>query len=157
MCEEDYVFRMQSVKNWTGCHKLLFKQAVRDCGLPERFVFHGLRHTYASQLVQAGTPLAIIARQLGHSNTDSVSRTYGHLSCATIEDELSARFAPLTRKRRDPRLACLRGSLQAFEEYPSSWPKSNHSQSGGDVVELLKDRDEAHAAAHRRHSRSASS
>ncbi len=109
----DLVFVDQNERKWAGCHRHIFKRAVRRAGLPESFVFHGLRHTYASQLVQAGMPLAIIARQLGHSNTDSVSRTYGHLSCVSIEMELSARFARLTEPtQHDERLSSLRRSIK---------------------------------------------
>jgi integrase len=86
---------MQSRRAWDSNHKHLFRAAVRASGLPEGFVFHGLRHTYASQLVQAGTPLVIEARQLGHSNTDTFSRTYGHLSCDTNAADLARRFAVL--------------------------------------------------------------
>lgn len=148
--EEDLVFRMSSGKGWSGCHKHLFKEAVRQAGLPEKFVFHGLRHTYASQLVQAGTPLAIVAKQLGHSNTDTVSRTYGHLSCQSIEDELSRRFAPLIKRRRDPRLKKLRGTLQALDEFGSSWPRNNYARSGGEIVTLLREHDRFHSQSHER-------
>ncbi|SFR32832.1 Phage integrase family protein [Litoreibacter janthinus] len=140
--EEDLVFRMSSGKAWTGCHKHLFKDAVRRAGLPEAFVFHGLRHTYASQLVQAGTPLAVVARQLGHSNTDTVSRTYGHLCCETIEKELSRRFAPLRRVRNDTRLKKLRASLQTDEVPIWSWPVSNRSKASGTLVSLLRARED---------------
>jgi hypothetical protein len=142
--DEDRVFLTQSNTAWDGRHKHLFRDAVRRTGLPERFVFHGLRHAYASQLVQAGTPLAIVARQLGHANTDTVSRTYGHLSCASIEQELQMRFAPLEELRAcsDERLKRLRVSLQA-EEPPlpvTSWPKSNFGRLEGTLIEQLKDR-----------------
>ena len=71
-----------------------------DAGLSDRLVFHSLRHTYASQLVQAGTPLPVVAQQLGHATTDTVSRTYGHRAPSTLEAEIRSRFAPL-----DPALA----------------------------------------------------
>ncbi|KIC45368.1 hypothetical protein RA28_10800 [Ruegeria sp. ANG-S4] len=140
--EEDLVFRMSSGKAWTGCHKHLFKDAVRRAGLPDGFVFHGLRHTYASQLVQAGTPLAIVARQLGHSNTDTVSRTYGHLCCHSIESEISRRFVPLKEAREDPRLVDLRNTLQGIEEPSWSWPQKNYSRAQGTVVEILRQRED---------------
>lgn len=140
--EEELVFRMASGKAWSGCHKHLFKEAVRRADLPEGFVFHGLRHTYASQLVQAGTPLAVVARQLGHSNTDTVSRTYGHLCCETIETELSRRFAPLKKARKDNRLKGLRDTLQTKETPAWSWPRSNHSKASGTLVALLRAREE---------------
>ena len=136
--DEDLVFRMSSGKAWSGCHKHLFKEAVRRARLPEGFVFHGLRHTYASQLVQAGMPLAIIAKQLGHTNTDTVSRTYGHLCCDSIETEISRRFSPLQKARKDHRLLRLRGTLQSKEEPSWSWPRRNRSKATGPVVKLLR-------------------
>lgn len=105
-------------------------------------MFHGLRHTYASQLVQAGTPLPIVARQLGHANTDTVSRTYGHLSCIDIERELERRFAPLTQDMHidRTRLGSIRRSLQDDAPVldPGSWPMSNFSQFEGEILETLK-------------------
>lgn len=140
--EEALVFRMSSGRSWSGCHRHLFKDAVRRADLPESFVFHGLRHTYASQLVQAGTPLAIVAKQLGHSNTDCVSRTYGHLSCDSIEFEISRRFAPLRSFSRDARLEQLRNTLQSKSEPSWSWPRSNHSKSSGVIVKLLRSKED---------------
>ena len=139
--DEDLVFTMNSGRSWNGCHKHLFKQAVRRAGLPDSFVFHGLRHTYASQLVQAGTPLAMIAKQLGHSNTDTVSRTYGHLCCEGLEVEISRRFAPLQRARKDARLQRLRDTLQSKEEPHWSWPRKNRSKAAGELVSLLRVRE----------------
>lgn len=140
--DEELVFRMDSGRPWTGSHKHLFRDAVERAGLPSGFVFHGLRHTYASQLVQAGTPLAIVATQLGHSNTDTVSRTYGHLCCEGIETELATRFAPLRGSRSDARLAPLRNSLQAKHKPNWSWPQKNNSKANGEVVSILKAREE---------------
>ncbi|MBW6418037.1 site-specific integrase [Celeribacter sp. PS-C1] len=140
--DEDLVFSMASGKPWTGCHKHLFKEAVRATQLPESFVFHGLRHTYASQLVQAGTPLAIVAKQLGHSNTDTVSRTYGHLCCEAMETEISQRFAPLQQKRLDARLEELRNALQSRKQPNWSWPRKNHSRASGEIVHLLRSKED---------------
>ncbi len=140
--DEDLVFRMSSGRSWSGCHKHLFKVAVRRAGLPEGFVFHGLRHTYASQLVQAGTPLAMIAKQLGHTNTDTVSRTYGHLCCDGLESEISRRFAPLQMAMGDPRLKRLRDTLQSKAEPQWSWPRRNRSKASGELVSLLRERED---------------
>ena len=140
--DEELVFRMSSGRSWTGCHKHLFKEAVRRADLPKGFVFHGLRHTYASQLVQAGTPLAMVAKQLGHTNTDTVSRTYGHLCCDGLENEISRRFAPLQTAMKDPRLQRLRETLQSKAEPHWSWPRKNKSKSSGELVRLLRERED---------------
>lgn len=41
---------------------------------------HTLRHTFASHLVQAGMALKKVAALLGHSSTQMVDKTYGHLA-----------------------------------------------------------------------------
>jgi len=142
--DDEFVFRTQLGHLWRGNHKHLFKDAVQYAGLPIGFVFHGLRHTYASQLVQAGTPLAIVARQLGHANTDTVSRTYGHLSCASIERELALRFSPIepVESLNGNPLTNFRASLQGTEPTIAitSWPRSNFSASRDELVGVIKNR-----------------
>jgi integrase len=57
--------------------------------------FHGLRHTYASRLAMRGVPLAVIAAQLGHSDTRMVEKHYGHLSPSYIADTVRDAFGSL--------------------------------------------------------------
>jgi integrase len=57
--------------------------------------FHSLRHSYASALVQAGVPLAIIAEALGHADTRMVSKHYGHLSPSHVADAIRAHLPSL--------------------------------------------------------------
>lgn len=83
-------------KVWRRQHASLFKRAVRRSGLPPEFVFHGLRHTYASDLVRRGVPLDIVARQLGHADTRTVTNTYGHLAESYHEEMIRTRFSPLS-------------------------------------------------------------
>lgn len=95
---DERLFLTRFGKHWRGSsHKLLFREAVRSSGLPKEFSFHGLRHTYASQLVQAGATVFAIADQLGHSNPMTVLRTYGHLSPQIRESEVRQRFTTLDR------------------------------------------------------------
>ena len=49
-----------------------------------------MRHTYASQLVQKGVHLSIIAAQLGHSDTRICEKHYAHLSPSYIADTIRA-------------------------------------------------------------------
>lgn len=97
-------------KVWSGQHANLFRRAVRQSGLPSDFVFHGLRHTYASDLVRQGVSLSLVARQLGHADTRSVAATYGHLAEQFREEQVRTRFSPLSEefqseaKRRAPTL-----------------------------------------------------
>jgi integrase len=57
--------------------------------------FHGLRHTYASRLAMRGVPLAVIAAQLGHSDTRMVEKHYGHLSPNYVADTVRTAFGRL--------------------------------------------------------------
>jgi integrase len=57
--------------------------------------FHGLRHTYASRLAMRGVPLAVIAAQLGHSDTRMVEKHYAHLSPSYVADTVRAAFGTL--------------------------------------------------------------
>nr|MBA3241963.1 site-specific integrase [Acidobacteriota bacterium] len=52
--------------------------------------FHGLRHTWASHAVMGGTPLLVVARNLGHADTRMVEKHYGHLSESYVEEAIRA-------------------------------------------------------------------
>jgi integrase len=52
--------------------------------------FHGLRHTWASLAVMAGTPLMVVAKQLGHRDTRMVEKYYGHLAPSYITEAIRA-------------------------------------------------------------------
>jgi integrase len=54
----------------------------------EPISFHGLRHTYASWLVNRGVKLQFVADQLGHSDTRMVSKHYGHLARHEVREAL---------------------------------------------------------------------
>jgi integrase len=41
--------------------------------------FHGLRHTHASQLIDAGVDIVTISKRLGHAKPDITLRIYAHL------------------------------------------------------------------------------
>jgi integrase len=45
-------------------------------GMPG-LTFHALRHTHASQLIDAGVDIVTIAKRLGHAKPDITLRTYG--------------------------------------------------------------------------------
>ena len=47
-------------------------------GMPD-VTFHGLRHSHASQLIDAGVDIVTISRRLGHASPDITLRVYAHL------------------------------------------------------------------------------
>jgi integrase len=93
----DLLFTTSKGAPWNH-HLYRFRRVVKVSRVPNGFTFHGLRHTYASQLVQAGAPLSVVAEQLGHVNTVSVSRTYGHIAPQIREAEVRQRFVSLKTK-----------------------------------------------------------
>jgi integrase len=139
-------------KAWPYRHyRNVFKVAVRASNVPNEFTFHGLRHTYASQLVQAGTPLSVVAEQLGHADTTTVSRTYGHLAPQIREAEVRHRFTWLdveNAKLADAEaheLEQLRTSLHGpdWRSYAQisptgSWPRSNFYRGDAQLVALCR-------------------
>lgn len=92
---KDLVFRSDKGMPWRRQHANLFRRAVADAKLPEEFVFHGLRHTYASDLLRQGVPIEIVARQLGHADIRTVANTYGHIVEQFREEQIRSRFSPL--------------------------------------------------------------
>ncbi|XPV75966.1 MAG: tyrosine-type recombinase/integrase [Desulfovibrio sp.] len=88
-----------SAKQGNKLHEVsrLFNDAVNELGFNvgiedrrQKVVFHTLRHTFASWLVQRGTPLYTVAKLMGHS-TLSMTERYAHLA----PDNLRAAVAVL--------------------------------------------------------------
>jgi integrase len=69
--------------------------------------FHGLRHTWASLAVMNGTPLLVVAKNLGHSDTRMVEKHYGHLAPSYIAEAIRA-GAPRFGFKPDKKIAELR-------------------------------------------------
>ena len=52
--------------------------ASKQVGMPD-VTFHALRHTHASQLIDAGVDIVTISKRLGHAKPDITLRIYAHL------------------------------------------------------------------------------
>lgn len=57
----------------------LFSRSVRQAALP-RLSLHGLRHTHASLLLQAGVPAKVVQERLGHSSIRITMDVYSHVT-----------------------------------------------------------------------------
>lgn len=55
--------------------------------VPETMTPHWFRHTHATALLLAGTPLHVVSRRLGHRDVQTTINTYGHV---TDDAELAA-------------------------------------------------------------------
>jgi integrase len=69
--------------------------ACRVARIKPAISFHVLRHTYASRLAMKGVPMAVIAEQLGHSDTRMTERHYAHLAPSYVGDTVRAAFGTL--------------------------------------------------------------
>jgi integrase len=63
-----------------------FRKAREAVGRPELH-FHDLRHSAASEMLNAGVPLSVVGGVLGHKSSASTKR-YAHLATATLADAL---------------------------------------------------------------------
>jgi integrase len=78
----------------------VFYPAVRRAGL-DGLTFHGLRHTAAGLMVEAGAHVEAIKQRLGHSSIRVTSDVYGSLLPAVDESVTSALDARFTDSRTD--------------------------------------------------------
>ncbi len=74
---DEYVFTYRG--NPIGqCNTKAFRKALKKAGI-ENFVWHDLRHTWASWHIQAGTPMAVL-QELGGWESMKMVQKYAHLS-----------------------------------------------------------------------------
>lgn len=65
----------------------------------QRVVFHTLRHTFASWLVQGGTPLYTVAELMGHTSLE-MTRRYSHLAPDSLRKAAMSLEGQLDKKTR---------------------------------------------------------
>lgn len=112
---DEFMFKRTNVKrvtrkgledNWAAYDQgWQMEKACETAGI-KRLVFHELRHTYASGLVNAGMPLAFVAQQLGHVDTRMVEEHYGHLCPSALKESVEKlspklRIGAIGRKKKE--------------------------------------------------------
>jgi integrase len=81
---------------WGQAHQFRpMLEACRAAGIKPAIGFHVLRHTYESRLAMKGVPMAVIAEQLGHSDTRMTERHYAHLAPSYVGNTVRAAFGRL--------------------------------------------------------------
>jgi integrase len=80
----------------------LFDRHLARTDIP-RIRFHDLRHTHASLLVSAGTPIKVVSERLGHAHPGFTMATYQHL-VPGMSASAATDFANLITTHRDDHL-----------------------------------------------------
>lgn len=97
--DEGLVCCRQDGRHWVpSTFSAAFAKAMKSVG-HEGFRFHDLRHTHASQLINAGVDVQTISGRLGHSTPTTTLRVYSHqlkgadaAAAASIEKALGTRL-----------------------------------------------------------------
>jgi site-specific recombinase XerD len=76
--------RTSYVRAWLG-------RVAKKAGLEKRIHAHGLRHTFAVELMREGVPLNVISAALGHSNLATTSRYLSHIAPREVIETLRGR------------------------------------------------------------------
>ncbi len=80
-------------EQWLKSHQSRrLADACKVAGITPAISFHGLRHTHASRLAQAGVSMSVIAAQLGNSEA-ICAKHYAHLSPSYAAEAMRAGFA----------------------------------------------------------------
>lgn len=81
---------------WGNAHQFRpIGEACEAAKISPAIGFHVLRHTYASRLAMRGVPMAVIAAQLGHTDTRMTERHYAHLAPSYVAETVRAALGPL--------------------------------------------------------------
>ena len=95
--------------------RMIFLKYLEKAGLSHKgYTLHCLRHTYATELLNARMPMECLEKLLGHSRLE-VTQRYAVLTDKTKEEEYFKAMAVIERRERDEHYRCDR-ELQAILE-----------------------------------------
>jgi integrase/recombinase XerD len=81
--------------------RMMFVNSIDRAGLSHKgYTLHSLRHTFATDLLNAGMPLEVLEKLLGHTSLE-VTRRYARLKDKTKEEEYFKAMAIIERSQRD--------------------------------------------------------
>lgn len=71
-----------------------FEQAVESLGLVD-FVYHDLRRSGATKLLNEGVPLEVVSHILGHKDLETTRKIYAHVLTETVSKAIRQGFKPI--------------------------------------------------------------
>ena len=71
--------------------------------MPSDINLHGLRHTYATRLLEKGESLKTVQELLGHEDITTTGNTYAHVMPEIKKQAASNLNSMLTRKKASPK------------------------------------------------------
>lgn len=96
--------------------RMMFVKYLDRAGLSQKgYTLHCLRHTYATELLNARMPLECLEKLLGHSRLE-VTRRYAVLTDKTKEEEYFKAMAIIERRERDEHYECDRELQEILEK-----------------------------------------
>ena len=78
-----------------------FARRVRKLATVPQIGLHGLRHTHATLLLEAGVDVKTVSERLGHDTVQTTLELYGHVT-QTMRSNAASRFGPLLNTARTP-------------------------------------------------------
>jgi integrase len=81
-----------------------FQRVVAEAGV-SKIALHGLRHTAATLLLQAGVHPRVVQEMLGHSSIDQTLGTYSHVM-PTMHRDAANKIDALLKSRSRSRMTC---------------------------------------------------
>jgi len=81
----NYVFTKKGLPITGDNAQKQFKKSVRKAKIDDRIHFHSLRHSAASYMIQAGVPIFLVSKILGHSSVQ-VTKIYSHVEVDNLRD-----------------------------------------------------------------------
>ena len=96
--------------------RMVFVKYLERAGLSHKgYTLHCLRHTYATELLNARMPLECLEKLLGHRSLE-VTRRYAVLTDKTKEEEYFKAMAIIERREKDEHYGCDRELQEILEK-----------------------------------------
>ena len=90
------VFHRDDGGSWKDAQQTRkLREACKNAQINPPIGFHILRHTHGTMLAMKGVPMAVIAKQLGHADTQITEKHYAHLAPSYVSDTIRTSFPDL--------------------------------------------------------------